>query len=283
MKYKYTKYISLLLFIILLSCIVHSFYYSKYEKENFETSNNDKDIDYYVISMKKEERLKNIEIQNAKLQKQIENASDTGSPIENNKTNIQIIDAVVGKDLDLDELVKMGKVSPEFHKEIVNNEKYIKNEIGCYSSHLKIYDIISNTKHTTGYSVIFEDDFVLDADFYKKMIDAIHSIDKNNIDFDMLMLGFLNNFESKHLIDNIYYYTNKNYEEKGYIGYFYGGHGYLINNKNIEKIKKVFQYISRPIDEEFYTYNMENKITIYKLKDSIVGQDQENMKSTIKI
>lgn len=215
--------------------------------------------------MENSHRKDNIKKQNKKLQEQIIDYSTSY-----NKNNVQIIDAVMGNSLNLNELINTGKLSEYFNDPDINANK--RNVIGCYLSHLKIYNIISTTK-TSGYSIIFEDDFEITNDFYKTMMKAVKTLNNNNIDFDMLFLGILPildyNKKEQNIIDNIEFCS----------GVYAGCHGYLINNEKADKIYNSLKYMYEPIDIVIFKQNIDNKLIVYKLKDSIVNQNVRELKS----
>jgi GR25 family glycosyltransferase involved in LPS biosynthesis len=88
--------------------------------------------------MSQPDRLRNIEIQSEKL-----------------GNNIINVDAVVGKTIDLDDLIKRGVLTSNVYDNKGDMFTRVfekrKNEIGCYLSHLKTYDLIrdSNNKKKT--------------------------------------------------------------------------------------------------------------------------------------
>ena len=240
--------ISILLIIII---IFFAFLKPKFYKELFEDSNN---IDLYVITLGKEERLENIKNQQKKI---------------NNK--IQIFDAVYGLKLDLNDLKNNNILSDE--NILSEDYKHKMGEIGCYLSHLNIYKKIKKD-NKNGYTIIFEDDFLIKSDDLindaKKAIDILNS---KNINFDFLFLGNLKDNHGENIADNLYY-LDKNIN-------LYGTHGYIINNKNIDKIIDKLNIIKKPIDNsiEDLSYNMLfNTIVIYP---NLVIQEGE-FKSTIR-
>ena len=240
--------ISIFLIIII---VIFAFLEPKFYIELFEDSNN---IDLYVITLGKEERLENIKNQQKKI---------------NNK--IQIFDVVYGLKLDLNDLKNSNILSNE--NTLSKDYKRKMGEIGCYLSHLNIYKKIKEDKKN-GYTIIFEDDFLIKSDDLindaKKAIDILNS---KNIDFDFLFLGNLKDNHGENIADNLYYiYKNIN---------LYGTHGYIINNKNIDKIIDKLNIIKQPIDNsiEDLSYNMLfNTIVIYP---NLVIQEGE-FKSTIR-
>jgi GR25 family glycosyltransferase involved in LPS biosynthesis len=120
--------------------------------ETFEEKDNS-DMKMYVISLKQPKRIENIETQEKKLGK-----------------NITIIDAVKGDILDIDELIDKGLISEKSYKK--SNIEYKKREIGCYMSHLKIYNLIKSSE-PDNYSIIFEDDFNLENDNFLEIVNEI--------------------------------------------------------------------------------------------------------------
>lgn len=229
--------------------------HSRYEK-----------IDYYVITMKNPERLENIEKQSEKLKAQ-------GTPVQ-----IQIVDGVVGVDLNLDELIEQKKLSPEYKDSRGQGNKK-KREIGCYMSFLKIYDMIQE-KTDSGYSVIFEDDFDIHSDhFLKEIHESIGYLKRNNLDFDILYLGvqgYLGPEGNNHgeLVDKNLYEIDKKND-------LYGCYGMIINHKNIGKIINHMKYIKQAIDVEFTQLCHSEKLKAYVIYPHIVNPQNGKFETTI--
>jgi GR25 family glycosyltransferase involved in LPS biosynthesis len=225
--------ISILLIIIV---VIFAFLKTEFNKELFEDSNN---IDLYVITLGKEERIQNIKNQQKKI---------------NNK--IEIFDAVNGLNLDKNDLIKNNLLS-ENHNLSKNNNKS-KREIGVYLSNLNIYKKIKEN-NKKGYTIIFEDDFLINSDnLIDEIKKAIDTLNNKNIDFDFLFLGNTTNNYGVNIIDNLYNIDVNNN--------LYGLYGYLINNKNIDKIIDKTKQIDRPIDNiiQDLSYNkIFNTIIIY--------------------
>lgn len=237
--------------------------------ENLEEMNvypKDGNIDYYVITMKNPERLENIEKQSDKLKTQ-------GTPVQ-----IQIVDGVVGVDLNLDELIEQKKLSSEYKDSRGQGNKK-KREIGCYMSFLKIYDMIQE-KGNSGYSVIFEDDFDIHSDhFLKEIHESIGYLKINNLDFDILYLGvqgYLGPEGNNHgeLVDKNLYEIDKKND-------LYGCYGMLINNKNIGKIINHMKYIKQAIDVEFTQLCHSEKLKAYVIYPHIVNPQIGKFETTI--
>ena len=211
--------------------------------------------------MKNKNRINNIEKQT-----NIINKSANGNNIIINK-----IDAVIGVNIDLNELVKQKILSPNY----LENTNRRKGQIGCYLSHLKIYNIINNKKPHTGYSIIFEDDFDVKTDNFINIVNNALNVLKNK-DFDLLFLQ--NNSDicgnGRHaknhdaqLKDNVYYFNKKQL--------LYGTLAILVNNKNIEKILKNIETIGEPIDVKFQTLGRKDKLNIMLLYPDIVDQRKD--------
>lgn len=235
---------------------------STYEIENFEVNKN-QSVEYCVITMQKQDRLENIQKQSDKIN---QNVSD------NEKINIQKIDAVVGANLDLNKLVNDKLLAPEFKDE----KKPRKAELGCYLSHMTIYNKIKNSKKT-GYTVIFEDDFeIVSDDFLKTVKSSLNTLVNDSVDFDMLFLGNNHSNYSKDPIpknkgellkDNIYYFNRKQF--------LYGTEAILINNANIEKIIHTLQYMDMPIDQKIQFQTLSGNLNILILNPVLVDQKSD--------
>jgi len=235
-------------FIVFLLLIIFICSYSiKNVVENFEVVEN---VDFYVITMRGEDRMKNIEEQKEKLK---ENNFDT--------KNFHMIDAVVGKTLDLEQMIKDGILDPNATLNIDPDPVMRKNtnqrEIGCYLSHMKAIETI-HKKDKDGYSIIFEDDFKLLDDFLKILDETL--VKTKNIDFDLLFLGIIG-YRGDNVLDNIYNIHN---------GESWGAHGYLVNNRSAGKILDKMKYIDTVLDKEYFDKGKAKELIVYRLDPLIV-------------
>lgn len=220
-------------------------------------------ISCYIITMKKQERLEHIATQLSKM-----NSS--------NKYRIDafLVDAVVGKTLDIDELVQKGQLVPEIKTETVNafNGHFTirKNEVGCYLSHMSVYDIVQKKGSTnpSKYSIIFEDDFIVNNDFMTQMENIISTIENNQLTFDLIMLGMIGQFGDQ-VYDSIY---NLKCSKDDVC---FQTHAILMNNDSAEKLLNVLYYIDDIIDVQLFKKNNEGKLTIYRVNPSISFQDEK--------
>lgn len=277
-------FVFLILFFIYLSTYCHSFSkkkanliindsptmkYEPFTNKNYEQYNNfpiEQNVNYFVITMKKKERMNNIHLQLKKLKTQ-------GTPI-----HLKFIDAVVGLNLDLKNLVNEGILSRNFKSGYIQTTENIKKkEIGCYLSHLKIYELIKqniNNNHNN-YSVIFEDDMdIISSHFLKEIEISINFLNKHKLDFDVIYLGTLDNNHGEPV-------NNQNLYKIDYHNKLHGTHGMLINNKNIDKLINILKPIKMPIDNEYFKLIQSDKINAYVIYPHIVNQQVEKFKSTI--
>lgn len=210
-------------------------------------------FDMYVITLGKKERMVNIKNQETKI-----------------KNKINIFDGVNGLKLDINKLIK-NDILDKNH-ELSKNINHAKREIGCYLSHYNIYKKIKK-ENKKGYTIIFEDDFIVKSSNFKD--DIRKSIDKLNnksIDFDFLYLGSNQINYGENIIDKLYYVNPKQN--------LYGTHAYVINNKNIDKIIDNIKIIKNPIDviiQDLSKNNIFNTVIMYPY---IVIQNK-SFKSTV--
>jgi len=212
---------------------------------------NIKSIDYYVITMFSPDRINNIHNQINK--------------IKNSGTNIDMIyvQAVIGKNLDINDLIYNKVLTPNIYEN--KDDKFTKvfekrkNEIGCYLSHMRTYNMIKNKGNIDGYSIIFEDDFEITKDYSKILEETLLKLEK--YDFDMLFLG-INGYAGNKIIDNVYYTTKESFET----------HAYLVNNKNIDKIINNMTYMDGLVDVSIFKKGDERKLNVFRIYPTIVTQ-----------
>lgn len=217
-------------YIIILLIIIILFLFFKFNIiESFDN------YDIYVITLKNEDRMKNIKIQQEKI-----------------NIPIQIFDAVNGNNLDFNKLDNLKIGNDGFIK---NNEKQRKREVGCYLSHYNIYKICKKT----GYTIVFEDDFSIDVDnLIDKINESIIKLNNSHVDFDIMFIG--NHVWKKDhgtlIVDDLY--------KIGSNGETGGTHAYVINNKNIDKILKETEIIDGVIDGKIQNLASTGKLHVVK-------------------
>jgi GR25 family glycosyltransferase involved in LPS biosynthesis len=231
--------ITIITLVILLLCLLYNF------SEKFISEEN---INYYVIHMKdSHNKYDNIIKNENKLQKKI-----------------NIYDAVIGKNIDLNNL---SKIDPNINFNF--NYNYI-SEVGCYLSHMLLIKSLINSN--SKYSVVFEDDLKILADNLNDKINEI--ISKLDNDFDIIYLGNLNNNHNEKVVDNIYTIN------KG--EYLWGTHAYIINNKNASKIYESLLNIDVAIDNKLKNNINNDIIKAYVIYPILVDQDTDKLKSDIR-
>lgn len=216
----------------------------------------DQMIRMYVISLRHEDRMKNIKIQEEKI-----------------KNNIIIFDAVKGDQLNIQQLLNDGIIDKTFE----NASKKEKRVIGCYMSHLHLLKQINNEMdgdNAVGYSIIFEDDFVIPIDhFLYETHTIITKLNSKKIDFDFIFLGNCSNNVGENMFDNVY---KVNPQQN-----LYGTHGYIVNNKKINKILDKIKFIDSPIDNKYESLARENELTIFVIHPNIVHYAGDELPSNI--
>ena len=139
-------------------------------------------------------------------------------------------------------------------KKRVDDAQLTRGMIGCYLSHLKVFDLIKTSGKP--YGMILEDDATFPEDiFTTKINDALNAVPS---DWDIILLGRWPR-EEKRL---------KNYVK---VERFFGTHGYLINQKGIEKMQKFGSYpIEDQIDGVMGTLARTGVLNIYAPHENII-------------
>lgn len=244
-------------FLYLLSLLIIVFicsYFINIVIENFDVV---QDVDFYIITMKTEDRMQNINTQLDRLRNS-----------QFSTKNVELVDAVVGKELDLDILIKEGKLDLKGFNcdaDPAKRRQINKNEVGCYLSHVKSIDIVAK-KNKPGYSVIFEDDFVITDQFLDTLDKTLLTL--KNLEFDMFFLGIWGN-KGSQVIDNVYNILPS-----------FGAHGYLINNQSAYKIISQIRHMDTVVDVAMFNKGLSKDLTIYRIDDVIV--DQVGLESSIR-
>jgi GR25 family glycosyltransferase involved in LPS biosynthesis len=240
-KYLYILFI-IIIIIILLLLLNYSF------KEGY-TNNKYDNFDMYVISLRNEERMKNIKEQQKKIDKEI-----------------IIFDGINGCKLDVDKLKSENVISSNYFSNAKNNKTRM-GEYGCYLSHLNLLKQINENNIESKYSIIFEDDFIIDSSsFLDDVVNIINIMDNN---FDIIFLGNSSSNHGKNYKDNIYYTDNNSA--------LFGTYCYLVNNNSIEKILKYINIVDMPIDAKYEKLNKAKKIDIFVIYPTIVNHSYDTI------
>lgn len=279
MKLKRKQIINIFILLLIISIGLYILLQTKSSTREYFNSNQFSlnDIDYYVITMGQANRLQNIKTQLDKLNSQLPTA---GTSIE-----LHHIDAVNGDDLDLNELVSIGKIprqvltDPVYHGfmpgEKMNRRKY---EIGCYMSHLKTLEEIK--KSPKKYSIVFEDDFEIKDGFYSTLQQSMNYILQDQPDFDMILLGINGpGVRSKVLNNSVYQFSCDPVELHNKC---YGSHAYLIPQEKADKIHGMIDHIDDLIDTTILRMGEENRIKLLQIYPDIVTQNSPTTGSIIR-
>ena len=144
---------------------------------------------------------------------------------------------------------------------------YKGGQIGCYIGHHIAIKTISNKITTSNYSIIFEDDIILDNDFTNSVSEIINYFEENNEEFDLIYLGTLNKNNGTKIHNNIFN-LNKRF-------WCFGAHGLLINNKSAPKLYKYNCNISHEIDNNYKLMFNSNLIKAYYIDKPLLAQNRE--------
>jgi GR25 family glycosyltransferase involved in LPS biosynthesis len=249
-----TSFYTYLFIIFFVFILLNIFFHKKNNNEKFDNKKKNEDkIDVYIIHMDgNKKREDNIHQQKKKMI----------GPF-----NIQIFPAVNGKELDFNQFKK---------NEGANDNDWLipqvkrRGEVGCYLSHRNIIDKIRKEKDSSKYSIIFEDDFQVNTnDLYSTVHKIINTLNKENLDFDMIYLGNLNHNHAEKIKDDIYV-LNKKQD-------LWGTHGYLIKNESADKIYTLIQKIFKPIDNIYQDLLYQDKLKGYVIFPTIINQEGESI------
>lgn len=132
------------------------------------------------------------------------------------------------------------------------NINYVLNSSGCKISH---YQLINKLKDNDKYTIILEDDVVLEFNFRDYILTSLKQLIDNDIDFDILYLGCnLDNKNDAHLISsNVLKIKNAKTTT-----------AYIINNRNKNKILNAIDNSFNEIDNCYSESNL-NKYCIYPM------------------
>ena len=239
------NYLTIVLFLALIFLIVYSL--PKNSKENFEDNNIDRYKLYFIVLQKDKKRVMHINNIIKKF----------------NIQNYEIISAVDGNKLNIDEIIKNNYITEE------KFNKMRRGAIGCSISHIRLWERLQ--KENNDFFIILEDDVYFNKDFKNRLINYIKNLPK---DFDISQL--LIHDSQKRFFNNA---PNVNkYVKEGYPQY--GTVGYIISNKGIKKLLKHCKPIYTAIDNMIMN-NIKNKhIKAYIPKEEIIYMPY-NMKSNI--
>jgi GR25 family glycosyltransferase involved in LPS biosynthesis len=185
------------------------------------------------------------------------------------KLNIEKQEKKLGQTINKFNAILGSEIDTNSYTNLIFNFKYKSvNELGCYLSHFSLLNIITEVD---GYTVIFEDDFTIENTLHEKIINILSLIE---IDFDLLFLGdIVHNNKGVEYKDPIYFVDKKSL--------LWGSHGYIVKNKNINKIIQNILTIDLPIDTKYKFLINNNTLIGLIIKPSLVHQNN-SIQSTIR-
>lgn len=232
------RIILIVFFILLIIYGLYNSYKIKYEQFSIKKEILRNEFDCYIINLKKNtERLGVIN--------ELYNKSDLSS------IPYIRIEAVNGKEIDIKPYVTSrvynGIVNIDNTGERHFHTQITRGAIGCYLSHLDIYNRIKNSNKP--YGLIIEDDAMFNKDVYNKGIKSI--LENIPEDWDIILLGRID-LETEN--KGTYLVMHK----------FWGTHGYLINQSGVSKMLSLANIpIDDQIDAVMGELSRKNKLHIY--------------------
>jgi GR25 family glycosyltransferase involved in LPS biosynthesis len=182
------------------------------------------------------------------------------------------IDAVDGKKIDI-----RHHVSSQAWKEIqdiewfgyrIRHNQLTVGAVGCYLSHLKVYEALRRS--TYDYAIIFEDDVrFVTPNLYQQIAYNIELLPNT---WDIMLLGCV------CLVCN----NHQKYQD---MKHFFLMHAYVIKRSSAEKLLAELEYmpIRQQIDSELSTMVFANKLKVFCLNKHLVVQDSANNTTTIQV
>ena len=197
----------------------------------------DKNYSIYCITMKSNsDRVKNV-----LKQKKIIN-------------DLHIFDAINVQNWEKEQVLEIYKDYVD-----VNTLKNVtKGAIGCYISHLKLYELFEKSKKD--YMIVLEDDFKVKDNFYKNIEQLLVDLPSN---FDFVYIYYDKIYYKKSLSK---FKTTKTYKK---CEPMYQTLGYIISKKFLKKFDKK-KKIKKPIDNELMEIMKNKKVNYYASNDTLI-------------
>jgi len=231
---------------------------SKYNYDNIDNNLLELKLDYYIIHLERStNRKKNIKKIKELLNKEliIFNAIDGNDISEITNDTILFNKTIIDAPFTFDQCIKTTLVH---------------GEIGNYLSHLSLLYKLKELNINDGYTIIFEDDVIFKENLDNKIRGILGKITD---DFDLLYLGNTRKNYGNQYIDEIHYVDKNNV--------LWGTYGYLINNKNINKLYDTFNHLYVPTDLIMKDLIDSEKINGFVLAPCIVIQNFKEFPSEI--
>lgn len=231
---------------------------SKYNYDIIDNNLLEIKLDYYIIHLERSiNRAKNIEKLNELLNNKLTvfNAIDGYDMQEITDDNIIFKNTIIEAPYTFDTSIK---------------NKLVRGEIGNYLSHLTLLYKLKELNINDGYTIVFEDDIKFKDNLDNKIRGILGKITD---DFDILFLGNTRKNCGVQYKDEIHYIDKNNV--------LWGTYGYLINNKNINKLYDSFNHLYVPTDLIMKDLIDSEKINGFVLAPCIVIQNFKEFPSEI--
>ena len=145
------------------------------------------------------------------------------------------------------------------YKKRLEHQDLTTGSIGCFLSHLKIYNIIKNKHHDSDYILILEDDNIFNNNFNKELNIAIN---RAPTDWDIILLCY-NDFSSTPVVNNKYYKKTTK---------FHLTNCYLIRKQSVNKILNHYSKIYNQFDSYLSDLARQNILNIYTYNTKLSKQ-----------
>lgn len=181
------------------------------------------------------------------------------------KMNIYItnlFDAILGKDLDKDTLIKQKVITKDTTLRI--------NEIACALSHIQVIKNFYKNSNSEDTLFVFEDDIEYNNDYYKRLTEIMNEVPK---DWEYLQFGHCwNNCLTMTKIPNTKYIYNSSNP--------LCGHSYAITKQGAKKILDNIGTIgNNPMDVIIVNMMNDKKLKLYTIYPRMFSQMKTNSNS----
>ena len=219
--------------------------------------------------------LRNIQSYVINLDKNIEKYSEIKTKFKTlNITNIQRFSAIYGKDLDEKYI---DNITNPYVQYIIHHGRFTDSDIGsygaigCYISHVKLWEMLLNVKQNQDMFLVLEDDAIpLEKYTIFDINNFINEVIENTKNWDIIYLGY-----AKRPRDNDIEITKNVYKIDSMV---FQTHAYIINKKGITKLLKFALPMVFELDSFISFMSMYRNLNSYRSKDSYIVQS--NVKSS---
>jgi len=194
--------------------------------------------------------------------------------------NYERIEAIDGRDLDINELISNNVVNNDYMKTNYKRD-FKRGEVGCVLSHIKSWKKFLESDYK--YGIFFEDDIEINKEYFDIIFpNILTELPEHNFDWcylGMNGLGFVNDYYKK--IISKYFYETESIS--------YGCHAYILSREGANKILKYYDKVKiyHPLDFNFrvindYPINFNEKFNFIMVKpDFLYYKDDSYNKENV--